>query len=54
VQNFISEIRACSGKDEERARIDKELGKIRKKFATSDKISGKPAALPSNGSRLCA
>jgi AP-2 complex subunit alpha len=48
VQNFISEIRACSGKDEERARIDKELGKIRKKFATSDKISGEPAALPSH------
>jgi hypothetical protein len=33
LQNFISEIRAASNKEQEKARVDKELGKIRKKFS---------------------
>lgn len=39
-QNFISEIRACSGKDAEKNRVDKELGKIRKKFSSAGNVSG--------------
>lgn len=39
-QNFISEIRSCSGKDAEKNRVDKELGKIRQKFSSTKNISG--------------
>jgi AP-2 complex subunit alpha len=35
LHNFISEIRHCKSKDEERMRIDKELGNIRLKFSKS-------------------
>ena len=40
VQNFISDIRACQNKEHEKTRVDKELGKIRKKFASGGNISG--------------
>lgn len=36
-QNYIQELRNCSTKEAEQERVDKELGKIRKKY-TSDKI----------------
>lgn len=35
-QNYIQELRNCSSKEQEKERVDKELGKIRKKY-TSDK-----------------
>lgn len=34
LHNFISEIRNCKNKDDERMRVDKELANIRSKFAT--------------------
>jgi AP-2 complex subunit alpha len=34
LHNFISEIRSCHTKDEERSRVDKELANIRNKFAS--------------------
>lgn len=40
MQNFISDIRACQNKEHEKTRVDKELGKIRKKFASGGNISG--------------
>lgn len=39
-QTFISDIRACQSKEAEKTRVDKELGKIRKKFTSSSNISG--------------
>ncbi|KAK9841331.1 hypothetical protein WJX74_004023 [Apatococcus lobatus] len=39
LQNFISDIRACANKEHEKTRVDKELGKIRKKFASGGNIS---------------
>lgn len=36
VQAYIQDIRNCSTKEQEKERVDKELGKIRKKY-TSDK-----------------
>ncbi len=40
LQNFISEIRAAGNKEAEKVRVDKELGKIRKKFAADKGLSG--------------
>ena len=40
VQVFISDIRNCSNKEQEQLRVDKELGKIRKKFASGNVLSG--------------
>lgn len=40
LQNFISDIRACQNKDQEKMRVDKELGKIRKKFSTGNVVTG--------------
>lgn len=40
VQVFISDIRSCSNKEQEQLRVDKELGKIRKKFASGNVLSG--------------
>ena len=37
---FISDIRNCSNKEQEQLRVDKELGKIRKKFASGNVLSG--------------
>ncbi|KAG1667410.1 hypothetical protein FOA52_004827 [Chlamydomonas sp. UWO 241] len=39
LQNFIQEIRACTNKEQEDARIFKELGKIRSKFAEDSGLS---------------
>ena len=39
-QVFISDIRACQNREAEAARVDKELGKIRKKFATGAAVTG--------------
>lgn len=36
MQAYIQDIRGCSTKEQEKERVDKELGKIRKKY-TSDK-----------------
>ena len=35
LSNFISEIRACKNKQDERIRVDAELGNIRNKFSTT-------------------
>eukprot|EP00798_Chlamydomonas_sp_ICE-L_P020227 gene20227-26980_t len=40
LQNFISEIRACSTKEQETKRVDKELFKIREKFSDDRGLSG--------------
>lgn len=40
VQVFIADIRNCQSKEQEKARVDKELGKIRKKFASGNAITG--------------
>lgn len=39
-QVFIADIRNCQNKEQEKARVDKELGKIRKKFASNNTITG--------------
>jgi AP-2 complex subunit alpha len=39
LQNFISEIKSCQSKDDERARVDKELANIRQKFAASSSLN---------------
>ena len=39
LHNFISEIRSSSSKDDERARVDKELANIRAKFVNSSQLS---------------
>eukprot|EP01041_Mallomonas_annulata_P010092 gene10092-21027_t len=39
LHNFISDIRNAASKDDERVRIDKELGNIRQKFAASANLS---------------
>lgn len=41
LQVFISDIRSCSNKEQEQLRVDKELGKIRKKFASGNVLSGR-------------
>lgn len=40
VQVFISKIRNCKNKDEEKTTIDKELGKVRKKFTSGNAVTG--------------
>ena len=40
MQVFIADIRNCQNKEQEKARVDKELGKIRKKFASNNTITG--------------
>lgn len=42
MQVFIADIRNCQNKEQEKARVDKELGKIRKKFASNNTITGGP------------
>ena len=44
MQVFIADIRNCQNKEQEKARVDKELGKIRKKFASNNTITGGPHA----------
>ncbi|MCJ1422500.1 hypothetical protein MMC29_000380 [Sticta canariensis] len=39
LQVFISDIRACSNRESEKTRVDKELGKIRKKFASNSSLT---------------
>lgn len=38
LNNFISEIRACTSREDEQKRIDKELAKIRQKFSQSTQL----------------
>ena len=38
---FIADIRNCQSKEQEKTRVDKELGKIRKKFASGNAITGR-------------
>ena len=45
VQVFIADIRNCSNKEQEQLRVDKELGKIRKKFASGNVLSGQLLSL---------
>jgi hypothetical protein len=40
LQVFIADIRNCQNKEQEKTRVDKELGKIRKKFASGNAITG--------------
>ncbi|KAK9803215.1 hypothetical protein WJX73_004463 [Symbiochloris irregularis] len=39
LQVFIADIRSCSNRESEKVRVDKELGKIRKKFASNNSLS---------------
>jgi hypothetical protein len=39
-QVFISDIRAATNKEAEQTRVEKELAKIRKKFATGTAVTG--------------
>ena len=40
IQVFISDIRAATNKEAEQTRVEKELAKIRKKFATGTAVTG--------------
>lgn len=40
LQNYIQEIRNCSTKEQEKERVDKELGKVRKKYTSDKAMSG--------------
>lgn len=40
MQVFIADIRNCQNKEQEKIRVDKELGKIRKKFASGNALTG--------------
>ena len=44
-QVFISDIRAATNKEAEQTRVEKELAKIRKKFATGTAVTGESMAL---------
>jgi AP-2 complex subunit alpha len=46
MQVFIADIRNCQNKEQERTRVDKELGKIRKKFASGNTLTGNPLSYP--------
>jgi len=39
-QVFISKIRNCKNKEEEKTTVDKELGKVRKKFTSGNTVTG--------------
>ncbi len=39
VQNYMQELRNCSTKEAEKERVDKELGKIRKKYTSEKSMS---------------
>ena len=39
-QNYIQELRGCASKEQEKERVDKELGKIRKKYTSDKAMSG--------------
>jgi len=41
LQNYIQELRNCSTKEAEKERVDKELGKIRKKYTSDKSLKGK-------------
>ena len=45
LQVFISDIRGASNKEAEKTRVDKELGKIRKKFASNNSLTGAEATV---------
>lgn len=40
LQVFISKIRNCKNKEEEKTTVDKEMGKIRKKFTSNNTVTG--------------
>jgi AP-2 complex subunit alpha len=39
LQNFISDIRNCTSREQEQQRIDKELANIRQKFSNSSNLT---------------
>lgn len=39
LQNFITEIRNCTNREQEQQRIDKELANIRQKFSNSSSLT---------------
>ena len=45
-QIFISDIRAANNKEAEQTRVEKELAKIRKKFATGTAVTGEFDGFP--------
>lgn len=45
LQAYIQDVRNCATKEAERERVDKELGKIRKKYTSSKVLSGKQSWL---------
>lgn len=50
-QNYIQELRNCSSKEQEKERVDKELGKVRKKYTSDKAMSGEGVAFAP--ARLC-
>ena len=53
MQVFIADIRNCQNKEQEKPRVDKELGKIRKKFASGNAITGAFATSTTGVAALC-
>jgi len=47
LQAYIQDIRNCSTKEQEKERVDKELGKIRKKYTSDKAMTG--ACAPGRG-----
>lgn len=43
-QTYIQDLRNCSTKEQEKERVDKELGKIRKKYTSDKGLTGAAAA----------
>ena len=53
-QNYIQELRGCASKEQEKERVDKELGKIRKKYTSDKAMSGARWSMGSPGrAALC-
>ena len=48
LQVFISKIRNCKNKEEEKTTVDKEMGKIRKKFTSNNTVTGLQTPAKSN------
>ncbi len=45
LQTYIQDVRNCSTKEQEKERVDKELGKIRKKYTSDKGLTGAQPAL---------
>ena len=48
-QNYIQEIRSCTTKEQEKERVDKELGKIRKKYTSDKAMTGARRSTSADG-----